>query len=175
VTPPKVVHLSPFEAPTPLFTARREGRDSSNIGSDAVIIHLRDVGYAPGKLSQATARHEPDAIVLASASFEHRQAVMSLADATLILHPVWEEYRTARGERQERLVGFGVMREHGPRLLGDGAVTDRSAITQELASQRALQQQKRAREQDERGARTAGRPICRYHSSVAIETSSRQG
>jgi hypothetical protein len=97
VTPPKVVHLSPFEAPTPLFTVRREAGIRRIFGSDAVIIHLRDVGYAPGELSQAIARHEPDAIVLASASFEHRQAVMSLADAKLILHPVWEDTALLEG------------------------------------------------------------------------------
>ncbi|MGH8905883.1 MAG: hypothetical protein ACRD0K_05085 [Egibacteraceae bacterium] len=62
---------------------------------------------------------------------------MSLAGETLILRPVLEEYRTIRGEPDKRVLGFGVLREHGPELLSDGALTDRSAIAQELAIQRA--------------------------------------
>ncbi|MGH8897577.1 MAG: hypothetical protein ACRDZ4_11255 [Egibacteraceae bacterium] len=71
---------------------------------------------------------------------------MSMAKSTLILHPVWEEYRTARGERQERLAGFGVMRGDGPNLLADGALVERSAIAQELAIQSAQERQKGERE-----------------------------
>lgn len=53
------------------------------------------------------------------------------------MHPVREEYRTRRGERDWRVVGFGGMREHGPQLLPEGALASGSAIAQELAIQRA--------------------------------------
>ncbi|MGH8906241.1 MAG: hypothetical protein ACRD0K_06955 [Egibacteraceae bacterium] len=135
--PPKVIHLSPFEAPTPFFTARREAEIRRIFGPDAKIVHFRDIGCSPSNLAQAIRQHEADAIVLGSAKPGHRRAVMSLAYETLILHPVWVQHRTVRGDREERLAGFGVMREYGAELATDGALTDRSAIIEELAIQRA--------------------------------------
>lgn len=64
---------------------------------------------------------------------------MSLVRETLILRPVREEYRTRRGERQWRVVGFGVMRPAGLALVADGVLAERSAIAQELMIQRAQQ------------------------------------
>jgi hypothetical protein len=86
-----------------------------------------------------------DAVVLASALRGHRNAVMGLAGETLILHPLREEYRTRRGERDWRLLGFGVMRRDGPKLVADAALADRSVIAEELMIQRALPQDERER------------------------------
>ncbi|MGH8909922.1 MAG: hypothetical protein ACRD0K_26365 [Egibacteraceae bacterium] len=68
----------------------------------------------------------------------YRQAVMGLTAEMLVLHPVVERYRDHHGYPREQLAGFGVMREGGPQLLADGALTARSTIAEELAIQRAF-------------------------------------
>ncbi len=76
-------------------------------------MHLSDVGHTPAELIYAIREHDPDAVVVASASPEHLQALEVLAAETLLLHPAYERFRTVRGEVQERLTGFGLLREEG--------------------------------------------------------------
>ncbi len=89
-------------------------------GSDVQIAHLSEVGVTPSELVHAIRTIRPDAIVVGSAAPPYREAIDSMPDRPTILHPVHEQYRTRRGEMQERHLGFGVMREHGRMLLTDG-------------------------------------------------------
>lgn len=119
--PLRIVHVSPGYDPSepghPLPAVVRESRERELgriFGESIEITYLSGVGHSPEELAAAVRDAAPDAVVVASALPDHRHAVMGLSDETLILHPVREEHRTIRGERDLRLIGFGVMREQVP-------------------------------------------------------------
>lgn len=139
----------PSESGHPLPAVVRESRERALehiFGEDIEITYLSGVGRSPEELAAVVRDTAPDAVVLASALPGHRDAVMGLSDEALILHPVREEYRTIRGERDLRLIGFGVMREQGPQLLAGCALADRAGIAAELAIQRIRWRKKDERE-----------------------------
>jgi hypothetical protein len=122
-------------------------------GDDVEISLVSERHRTPEELVREVHRSTPDAIVIGSAAPEHRRALLGLANETLILRPVTERYRDHQGYSHERTAGFGVMREHGPVLLADGALAERSAIMTELAKQRAQQ-----RSREERSGSADGLP-----------------
>jgi hypothetical protein len=137
VNPLRVVYISPVTDPPAFVMDPRYSELRRIFGEDAEIQLVSERGRTPEELVRQVRGWAADAVVISSLAPRHRQAVMELADQLLVVHPVREEYRTRRGERDWRFVGFGVMREHGPQLLTDGALASRSAIAEELAVQQA--------------------------------------
>jgi hypothetical protein len=135
----RIAHVTPLPRPTAVITEAREAEFRRIFGQDIEIVQVSHTGKAPAELVRRLRDMSPDAIVLSSAPPSHYQALMGLVREILILRPVREEYRTRRGERQWRVVGFGVMRPGGLVLVADGALGERSAIAQELMIQRAQQ------------------------------------
>lgn len=146
----RIVHISPPLKLVTFIAEVREAEFHRIFGEDIEVVHVSHLGKTPKELAQTLRDISPDAVVLAAAPPDHHQAVMHLANETLILHPVTQRYRDHHGYARERTAGFGVMREHGPELAADGALADRSAIAQELTIQRDLQQETRERPPNER-------------------------
>lgn len=137
MNPLRVVYLSPVTDPPAFLMDPRSSELRRIFGGDVEIELVAEAGRTPEELVEEVRDWAADAVVISSLAPGHRQAVMKLAGELLIVHPVREEYRTRRGELHWRVVGFGVMREHGPEALADGALACRSAIAEELAVQRS--------------------------------------
>jgi hypothetical protein len=149
VNPLKVVYLSPILELPAFIMGRRDAELRRIFGPDAQIRLVSERGRTPEELVAEVRAWAADAVVISSLAPGHRQAVMELEDEVLVLHPVREEYRTRRGEKDWRLVGFGVMRKQGPELPEDSALASRSAIADELAIQQAQRQDTGNRPSDE--------------------------
>jgi hypothetical protein len=143
--PLRVVYISPLTEPPAFIRERWETEVRRIFGDDIEISLVSERHRTPDELARKVHQSTPDAVI-GSAAPEHRRALLGLANETLILHPVTKRYRDHHGYPRERTAGFGVMREPGPALLADGALAERSAITEELARQKA--QQPRREEQE---------------------------
>jgi hypothetical protein len=149
VNPIRVVYVSPVTDPPAFIMDRRNAELRRIFGPDVEIRLVSERRRTPEELVDEVRDWAADAVVISSLAPGHRRAVMRLADELLVVHPVREEYRTRRGERDWRVVGFGVMQAQGPRLLADGALASRPAIAEELAIQRTQQPDTGARPPDE--------------------------
>ncbi|MGH8904469.1 MAG: hypothetical protein ACRDYA_22995 [Egibacteraceae bacterium] len=126
MNPLRVVYVSPATDP-PAFIMDQRNADLRRIfGADTEIQLVPERRRTPEELVGEVRDWTADAVVISSLAPGHRRAFMKLADELLVVHPVREEYRTRRGERDWRVVGFGVMREQGPHLLADGALALRT-------------------------------------------------
>jgi len=144
VTSPRVVHVGPSELANARALLEPRWAELRRIfGQDVEILEVSPVGLSPRELVEEVRAAQADAAVIVSALPEQRRAIQKLGAETLNLRPMYEEYRTARGELRERRRGFGVAREggHPPTPISGGAFTHRSAIAKELAIQNALRRE----------------------------------
>lgn len=110
---PRVVHVTPARAPLAVFAHKRQPELERIFGPDVEIVHLSPVDFDPPALVQAIRQAGPDAVVLASASADHRRAVEAMAGEMVILRPVYEQFRTRRGVVEQRQTGFGCCGKRG--------------------------------------------------------------
>lgn len=97
-------------------------------GQALEITELSHLDFTPEQLAQQVREAQPDAVLICSAPIEHRQAIEELGAETIILRPMYEEFRNRRGYVERRLVGYGADRgEERIEPLADGALAERTA------------------------------------------------
>ncbi|MGH8903743.1 MAG: hypothetical protein ACRDYA_19230 [Egibacteraceae bacterium] len=115
---PRVVHISPWPP-----TDRRLAELTRIFGQPVEVIELSHLDLDPAALVHAIRTAEPDAVVLATATPDHRQAIEALANERPVLRPMFKRVRNARGEPEDRPAGLGLLRAAGRiEPIKDGAL-----------------------------------------------------